>query len=59
MPDRDTAWKDLHKLTQDKNSRVRRRAADALGHAFQHIPDRDTAWKDLIQLTQDKNSRVR
>ena len=59
LPDRDTAWKDLHKLTQDKDRYVRWRAAYAIGSNFQHIPDRKAAWKDLHQLTQDKNSSVR
>jgi len=38
---------------------VRRRAADALGSAFQYLPDKDQASKDLLVLTKDQDSVVR
>ncbi len=56
VPDKDQAWKDLHRLTQDEDSYVRRRAAKALGVVFRHVPDKAQAWKDLIRLTQDEDS---
>jgi len=59
LPDKEAAWKDLHRLTQDEDWIVRWRAAGALGSAFQHIPDREAAWKDLHKLTQDEYNYVR
>jgi len=59
LPDKEQAWQDLHRLTQDKHSDVRKLAASALGSAFTHIPDREQAWQDLHRLTQDKHSDVR
>jgi HEAT repeat protein/predicted amidohydrolase len=59
LSDKDEAWKDLIRLTRDKDSNVRWRAANALSTAFQHVPDKDAAWKDLHRLTGDKNSNVR
>lgn len=34
IPDKQQAWDDLHRLTNDKDSDVRSRAASALGSAF-------------------------
>ncbi|MBA1340607.1 MAG: hypothetical protein C5S40_00515 [ANME-2 cluster archaeon] len=59
VPDKDVAWKDLHRLTGDEDSDVRQSAAFALGSAFQHVPDKDEAWKDLHRLTRDKDNNVR
>ncbi len=59
LSDIDQAWNDLHKLTLDEVSDVRRSGADALGKAFSHFRDKDQAWKDLIRLTQDEDSGVR
>ena len=59
LPDREEAWEDLYKLTQDEDWAVRSKAALALGSAFQHIPDKEAAWEDLIKLTQDEDSGVR
>jgi HEAT repeat protein/nucleoside phosphorylase len=58
-PDKDQAWKDLARLTQDECSDVRGSATQALGAAFEHVPDKDQAWKDLARLTQDEDSFVR
>ena len=35
VPDKDQAWKDLHRLTQDEDSYVRWRAAACSGNSFQ------------------------
>jgi len=61
LPNKDQAWQDLHRLTQDDNSYVRMRAASALGSAFSSIPNAsiDQAWEDLHRLTQDDDSYVR
>jgi len=52
---------EIHKQTLDKDSDVRRSAAQALGSVFSHIPEseRQQAWQDLHRLTQDENSYVR
>ena len=59
VPDKDAAWKDLHRLTGDEDSYVRRGAAEALGAAFSAVPDKDAAWKDLHRLTGDERRYVR
>ncbi|NOR47161.1 MAG: hypothetical protein GQ533_03820 [Methanosarcinaceae archaeon] len=59
LPDKDEAWKELIRLTGDKDSDVLWSAVYALGSAFQHVPDKDAAWKDLHRLTRDKDSNVR
>ena len=48
VPDKQQAWNDLHKLTNDEDSYVRSNAASALGSAFSHVPDKQQAWNDLI-----------
>jgi len=59
VPDKDQAWKDLHRLTQDKDNFLRMRATYALESAFGLIPNKDQAWNDLHRLTQDKDRNVR
>jgi hypothetical protein len=59
VPDKELAWKDLIRQTQDKYYTVLIRAAHSLGSAFAHVPDKELAWKDLIRLTQDKDYIVR
>ena len=61
LPNSGQAWEDLHRLTQDDDSNVRRHAASALGSAFNSIPDssKDDAWEDLHRLTQDIKPQVR
>ena len=59
MPDKQQAWNDLIKLTNDKNSDVRYRAASALGSVFSYVPDKQQAWNDLIKLTNDEDNDVR
>jgi len=52
-------WEDLHRLTQDEDEEVRRRAIGALGRVFAYIPDKGEAWEDLRRLTQDEDEDVR
>jgi HEAT repeat protein/SAM-dependent methyltransferase len=53
LPDKEHAWKDLIRLTRDKDSTVRWSAVYALGSAFPHVLDKEQAWEDLYHLTQD------
>ena len=59
LPDKENAWKDLIRLTEDEDRDVRRDAANALGSVFPHIPDKKQAWNDLVRLTQDEDRDVR
>jgi HEAT repeat protein len=59
MPDKQQAWNDLHRLTNDLEHSVRFSAVYALGSAFFHVLDKQQAWNDLIRLTKDKVSYVR
>ena len=59
IPDKELAWHDLHRLTQDLDKNVRLEAVKALGIAFPHIPDKKLAWHDLHRLTQDLDKNVR
>jgi len=40
LPDKQQAWNDLHKLTNDQDSYVRRKAAFALVSIFPDVPDK-------------------
>lgn len=40
LPDRETAWGDLIKLTQHKNKRLRRFALDSIAIVFHHTSDK-------------------
>ena len=59
LPDKEEAWKDLHRLTEDEDMSVRWRAADAIGAAFPHIPDKEQAWEYLHRLARDESKGVR
>ena len=59
LPDKDQAWQDLIRLTQDQDYNVQGSAAEALGPAFNQVSDKDRAWQDLIRLTQDQDYYVR
>ena len=59
VPDKQQAWNDLHRLTNDEDSYVRSKAAYALGSAFSQVPDKQQAWNDLHRLTNDEDSFVR
>ena len=58
ISDKEVAWQDLHRLTEDKDTIVRQTAAVALGSAFFHIPDKNAAWDDVIRLMQDEDANV-
>jgi HEAT repeat protein len=59
VPDKQQAWNDLHRLTNDEDSDVRYSAADAFGSAFSQVPDKQQAWNDLLRLTNDGDRSVR
>ncbi|MCD4800619.1 MAG: HEAT repeat domain-containing protein, partial [Methanococcoides sp.] len=59
IPDKQQAWDDLHRLTEDSDNGVRWGTAYALGSAFSHIPDKQQAWDDLHRLTEDSDNGVR
>ncbi|MFQ6056530.1 MAG: HEAT repeat domain-containing protein, partial [Methanosarcinales archaeon] len=52
LPNKEEAWKDLIKLTQDKDWHVRSSAAEAIGEVFASIPNKELAQNDLHNLTQ-------
>jgi len=55
LPDKDTAWRDLHRLIEDKESCVRWMVARALGDVFRQVPDRASAWQDLYRLYSNED----
>lgn len=57
--DKQQAWNDLIRLTNDEDSYVKSEVAYALRCAFSHIPDKQQAWNDLHRLTNDEGSDVR
>ncbi len=59
VTNKDQAWQDLHRLTQDRNCEVRWEAVGALVTAFSQVTNKDQAWQDLIRLTQDEDRDVR
>ena len=59
VPDKQQAWNDLHKLTNDASWSVKSSAAFALGSAFSDVPDKQQAWNDLHRLTNDEDNIVR
>ena len=56
---REAAWKELIKLSQDGYSLVRLKATDAIISVFNQAPDKFQSQKDLHKLAQDENSDVR
>ncbi|AKB47043.1 Flagellar motor rotation protein MotB [Methanosarcina sp. Kolksee] len=59
ISDKQQAWNDLHRLTNDEDSSVRYRAGYAIGSVFSQVPDKQQAWNDLHRLTNDKDRSVR
>ncbi|WP_229390427.1 HEAT repeat domain-containing protein [Methanosarcina sp. DH2] len=59
IPDKQQAWDDLHRLTNDEDSNVRSSAAEVLGSLFSQMPDKQQAWNDLHRLVNDEDSDVR
>ena len=45
VPDKNKAWKDLHRLTKLKDIEVREYATLSIGNAFPEIPDKKQACK--------------
>lgn len=58
LPDKDAAFNDLIRLTDDEDWIVRFRAVESLGAVFPHVPDKNAAWQVLHQLTGDEDSFV-
>lgn len=59
MPNREQAWNDLHRLTNDENISVRSKVASALWSVFSQIPDKQQVWNDLQRLANDQDKDVR
>jgi FOG: HEAT repeat len=59
IPDKQQAWNDLHRLTNDENSEVRSMVAEALGSVYSQVPDKQQAWENLIRLIKDVDRSVR
>jgi len=59
LSDKQQAWEDFHKLTNDEDFFVKYRAAEILGYVFSQVPDKQQAWEDLIRLIDDKYLGVR
>ena len=51
IPDKQQAWNELHRLTNDKDTDVRSKAVSLLGSVFYQMPDKQQAWNDLVRLT--------
>ena len=58
FPDKERAWEDLHRLTEDDDRIVRQNAARAFT-SFSDFPDKEKAWEDLHRLTEDDDRIVR
>ncbi len=59
IPDKQKAWDDLIKLTNDEDPYVRREAVSVLGSSLSHVPDKQKPYNDLIKLTNDEDLYVR
>ena len=59
MPDKQQAWNDLHRLTNDEFSDVRCIVTSAFRFSFSDMPDKQQAWNDLHRLTNDQEWYVR
>lgn len=59
LPNKQQAWRDLIMLTQEKDSNIRRQAANAVGSCFLTVPDKQEAWEDIHELVQDKECDIR
>ncbi|WP_292374837.1 MULTISPECIES: HEAT repeat domain-containing protein [unclassified Methanosarcina] len=59
MPDKQQAWDDILRLTNDIDMLVRNYAASALDYVFSHVLDKQQAWNDLHRLASDEDSDVR
>ena len=59
LPDKEQAWEDLHRLTLDEDSDVRRGVTCECLFIFPQVLDKEQAWKDVILLMQDEDTFVR
>ena len=57
--DLNQVWDDLHKLTSDQDSDVKKAVARTINSVFFSIPNKDQALADLIRLISDQDSDVR
>ena len=59
MPDKQQAWDDILRLTNDIDMLVRNYAASALDYVFSHVLDKQQAWNDLHRLANDEERYMR
>ncbi|AGB03038.1 HEAT repeat domain-containing protein [Methanoregula formicica] len=59
FPDKVAAWNDLLLLTNDEDSAIGRRAAQALGFAYAYMPNKKKAWEDIHRICKHKEYPVR
>src|SRR5665647_503660 len=57
--DMEEIGKDLHKVSTDNVSNVKKYAAITIGYYFRYIHNKDQLWADLIRLASDDESNVR
>ncbi|KKG34724.1 HEAT repeat domain-containing protein [Methanosarcina mazei] len=58
LSDKQQAWNDLHRLTNDEIGYVREEAVYVLSSVFSDIPDKQKAYSDLIKLISDQYNEV-
>jgi hypothetical protein len=59
FPDKEKAWEDLHRLTQDENSIVRQNTAFIYQYIYDKVSQKDKLIEWLFGLTEDKSNRVK
>lgn len=59
LPNKDQAWKDFVRLTEDHIIDVGLIAVELMGFVFPHVPDKVQAWNALHRLTEDSITEVR
>ena len=52
-------WNELHQITLERDSNLRKVAANYIGIFYSNIYDQEQAWEDLKRLTGDNNRIVR
>ena len=57
--DKDLAWQDFLRLTQDEDLYIRMVASDSIGIVFCQVPDKARAWHDLHKLSEEKDIGIR
>ncbi|QIB90825.1 HEAT repeat domain-containing protein [Methanosarcina mazei] len=57
--DMDELGEDLHKVSTDNSSDVKKFAAITIKYYFFYIHNQDQLWTDLVRLASDENSNVR